>query len=221
MKKICALFFSLTSVISWAGTFQSDTTKTEKALIFGFDIAGLAINALNNDKTCYEGCISYRMNHKYYGVVEAGYGSYDYSQYNYSYSNNGYFARIGIDLNMLKPEKNPGSNYVGVGLRYGLSIFNQETSSLTYENYWGEYNGTIPDSEGSAHFLEFIGGVKAELFRNVLIGWSLRLKILLSSSFGDDNRPVNIPGMSETDGGINPGISYYIAWQIPFNSRSK
>jgi len=221
MKKIYALFFSLTSVISWAGAFQSDTTKTDKALIFGFDIARPAINAFNDEVTSYEGYIAYRMNYKYYAVVEAGYGNYDYSQYNYSYSNQGYFARIGIDLNMLKPEMKTGNHYAGIGLRYGLSIFNQETPLFTYENYWGEYSGSIPVGRGSAHFLELTGGIKAELFRNVLIGWSLRLKLLLSSSFGDDNCPVYIPGMSETDGSINAGISYYIAWQIPFNSRSK
>ncbi|MCD4770019.1 MAG: DUF6048 family protein [Bacteroidales bacterium] len=220
MKKIYALFFSLTSVISWAGTFQSDTTEAVKALILGFDITGPAINAFNHDITRYEGFISYRMNFKYYGVVEAGYGSYGYSQYNYSYSNHGYFGRIGIDLNMLKQKTETMNHYAGIGFRYGLSFFNQETSSLSYENYWGEYNSSIPDNSGSVHFLEFIGGIKAELFRNVLIGWSLRLKLLLSRSFGDNNRPVDIPGMSGTDGGINTGILFYIAWQIPFNSKS-
>ena len=221
MKKICALFFNLTVVISMAGAFQPDTIITQKALIVGFDVAGPAINILNSDVNNYEGYLSYRINHKFYGVIEAGYGSYQFSQYNYSYSNQGYFSRIGIDINMLKPEIKTGNNYAGIGLRYGLSNFIQETTFIEYENYWGTYEGSIPESNGSAHFLEFTGGLKGELFKNVFIGWTLRLKLLLSCTSGEDNRPVNIPGMSVTDGGINPGITYYIAWQIPFKKGSE
>ncbi len=215
MKRICALFSSLVLVSSALLAQETDSLPNRKALIFGVELTGPVIYAIDNNILNYEGYVSYRLNHKYYLVGEGGYSNYKYEQYNYACENRGVFIRIGTDINLLKPEKKIGNHYVGIGFRYGLAVFKQETPWLKYENYWGEIESEIPEKIVSGHFLSLSGGIKAELFNNVFIGWTIRINLMLYNSSGKENKPVFIPGMGGTDGTIEPGISFHLAWQIP------
>ena len=215
MKRIYVLFSSLIILSSAIYGEVSDTLESRKALSFGIEITGPVIYSLNKNNQNYEGYTSLRLNHKYYLVAEAGYSNYQYEQYNYSCISNGFFFRIGTDINLLKPESKIGNNYVGIGFRYGLALFNQETPWYTYDNYWGEVESSISKKFVNGHFLQLSGGIKAELFDNLFIGWTIRVNMMIYQSSGKENKPVFIPGMGGTDGAIEPGISFHIAWQIP------
>ena len=108
-----------------------------------------------------------------------------------------------------------GNNFVGIGLRYGLSVFTQETPWLKYDNYWGSSETLIDSKAATGHYLQLSGGVKAELFKNLLIGWTVKVNLLMFHTAGSDNRPVYIPGMGNSDKAIGQGIAFHIAWMIP------
>jgi len=194
---------------------EADSTAAGGIAGIGIDISGPVIYAIDNNVFNLEFLLNYRLNQKYYVVAEAGHGRYSYSQYNYEYNSNGVFLRSGFDMNLLKPKSKPGNHFAGLGVRYGISLFNQETPTANASNYWGSYDYNIDSRFVHAHFLEFSGGAKAEIFRNVLIGWTVRARLLFYQSAGKNNKPVYIPGMGGTDRRLQPGFSYHLIWLIP------
>lgn len=221
-RKIFKLFFSISLLIcSLLTTAQeADTVRARKSISAGIDIIGPALYALDNSKYNFEGHLSYRLNYKYYIVCEPGYSSYNYDQYNYEYHSEGFFLRIGTDIGMLAPVASKINHFAGIGLRYGISVFEQETPSVSIDNYWGRHDASIPKNSVHAHFLEIQGSVKTELVKNFLIGWSVKLRTLIASSGKNEKEAVYIPGMGSTDGGLVPAVSYYIIYRFPLGGSS-
>lgn len=199
---------------------EADTVKARRSISAGFDITGPVIYATDNSKYNFEGHLSYRLNYKYYIVCEPGYSEYNYNQYNYEYNSEGWFVRLGADIGMLQPVASKINHFAGIGVRYGLSVFEQETPFVSIDSYWGKLNTSIPRNSVHAHFLEIQGGVKTEIFRNFLIGWSVKLRTLIYSSGRNGKRPVYIPGMGAADAAIVPSVSYYIIYRIPISNSS-
>lgn len=217
MKRISVLFFSILVIGSLSDINAQDSLKVQKALIFGVDLVGPVSGFINNDKSNFEGYISYRLNFKYYITAEAGYSGYNYSQYNYDYKNNGFFIRMGTDINLLKPRKGIGDHFAGIGLKYGMSVFSQETPWFKYENYWGSRESSIQTKTTSGHFFQLSGGIKAEVLKNILMGWTVKANFLIYQGAGKGNRPLYIPGMGIADGSFRPSIAFHIAWMIPLS----
>ena len=220
MRKISVSFISLFLILDLQCIMEEYTILFQMKISAGFDIVGPGIYMSEKNNLNMEGFLSFDKNEKMAYVIEGGFLSYKYSQYNYDYTSTGAFARLGVDLNLLKPDKALGKYWAGIGLRYGLSNFNSETSSLNYENYWGEINSSIPSKKMTAHFLEVAPGVRAEVFKNLSMGWTVRLKLLLSGGGGKDLRPISIPGYGNGGRITNAGISYFITWNIPYKTKT-
>lgn len=175
-----------------------------------------------SDKNIFqtEGYFSLDLNEKRSVVVNAGFLNYKYSQsdynYRYDYINRGGFLKTGLDFNLLKPEKAKGLYWAGIGLRYGLSVYNSEIPGIERLNYWGNGATSVASGTSMAHFIEASPGVRAEVFRNISIGWSVSLRKLISSGSGKDLKPLYLPGYGNTGKSISTGISYFIVWNIPY-----
>ncbi len=216
MKRIYALIISL-FLISWSSVILSqDTIDFPLKIKAGLDIAGPVIYFTNKNNLSAEGYLSIDINPKTAMVLAAGYLDYTFSQYNYEYHNKGIFFRAGSDFNLRRPELSSDRYYAGIGLRYGLSIFNSETPLFQETNYWGTAISSIPSVRSMAHFLEVSPGIKSEVFRNFSIGWSLSLRLLLYSGTDKDVRPIYIPGFGNGAKTISTGINYFIVWSIPY-----
>jgi hypothetical protein len=109
-----------------------------------------------------------------------------------------------------------GRYWAGIGLRYGLSRFTSEIPSFTQENYWGPVTSSIAPSVNWGHFLEVTPGIRAEIFSNVSVGWSISLRMLLYSGTGKELRPVYFPGFGNGVKTISTGLSYFITFNIPY-----
>jgi len=220
MRKISVYFISLFLILDLPGLLAQDTVIFPLKIRAGFDIIGPGIYMSDKNNLNMEGFLSFDRNEKMAYVVEGGYLNYKYSQYNYDYTSTGTFVRLGVDLNLLKPDKALGSYWAGIGLRYGLSLFSSETSSLSHENYWGAMTSSIPSKNMTAHFLEVAPGIRTEVFKNLSMGWTIRLKLLLSGGGGKDIRPISIPGYGNGGRITNGGISYFISWNIPYKTKT-
>lgn len=207
------LLFTLPSV-------AQDTVFIPLKIRIGADIAGPAFYMSDNNNLSIEGYFSYDRTEKMDWVAEAGYLDYKYSQYNYNYLSKGYFARIGVDFNLLKPDISAGKYQAGIGLRYGVSLFSSETPSFRHDNYWGTTTSSIPSKTRMGHFIEVTPGVRAEVFRNFSMGWNLRLKLLVSGGGGKDLRPIYFPGYGSGGKRTAAGISYYLTWNIPYKIKT-
>lgn len=220
MRRISAYFFSLFLFLGASGLSAQDTILFPLKLMAGIDIAGPGIYLSDKNNLNLEGYISFDRSEKMAWVVEAGYLNYKYSQYNYDYSSKGAFARLGADINLLKPEVSRGKYWAGIGLRYGVSLFNSETSRFQHENYWGTVTSSLPSKKAMGHFIEVAPGVRTEIFRNFSIGWTIRLKLLISGGGGKDLRPIYFPGYGNGGRRTTAGISYFLTWNIPYKTKT-
>ncbi len=219
MRRTYGFFISILILFSPGILLAQDTIQFPLKIRAGFDISGPAVYFADKNKLGLEGYLSADRNEKMSYVLEAGHLKYQYSQYNYNYLTKGIFFRGGVDFNLLKPETSMGKYWAGIGLRYGLSIYNSETPAFQTENYWGTLKSSIPERTNVGHFIEVAPGVRTELFRNVSIGWSIRLRLLISGGGGKDLRPIYFPGFGNSSKGTNAGINYYLLWSIPYKSK--
>jgi len=71
-----------------------------------------------------------------------------------------------------------------------------------------------------AHYIEVAPGVKTEVFKNFSMGWTIRLKLLLSGGGGKHLKPISVPGYGNGGRMTNAGISYFIVWNIPYRTKT-
>jgi hypothetical protein len=193
-----------------------DTIPVIYRINVGADIFGPAYYIFDKNNLTIEGFVSVDIDTNKAVVLETGYHNYKYSQYNYDYLSKGIFFRAGVDFNLLKYNVSKGSYYAGIGLRYGLSVFNYEVPHLDYENYWGTTNSSVPPSTHTAHFLEVSPGMRTELFRNFSIGFCVRLRFLIYSGGSSNVKPIDIPGYGNGTKRFSPGLNYYLIVSIPY-----
>ena len=193
-----------------------DTIPIPLKIKVGLEVSGPTIYLIEKNNFNAQGYISADINEKVAAVLGAGYVNYKYSQYNYSYLNKGMFVHTGFDFNLLKPDKSLGKYWAGIGLRYGLSVFTSEVPSFILENYWGKISSSIAQKKNWGHFIEVSPGVRAEIFRNFSMGWTISLRMLLHTGTGKDLRPIYFPGFGKGGKTFSTGLNYFIVWNIPF-----
>jgi hypothetical protein len=217
MTRISAYTFSLFLLFPVISLRGQDSISVPLKISAGFDILGPTGYFTNNDNLILEGYISFDHNTKRSFTFEAGYQDSKYSQYNYTYLSKGMFFRGGIDFNLIDPFLAAGKYYAGIGLRYGISFYTTEVPSFSYnDNYWSEVSSFIAATNHVAHFVEINPGIRTEIFRNVSIGWNVRLKFLIHSGTGKNLKPVIVPGFGNGTKTFNPGMNYYLIISIPY-----
>jgi len=193
-----------------------DTIPFPLKIRIGVEASGPAIYYTNKNVLNEEVFLAVDLNEKRSAFLSVGYMNYKYNQYNYQYLNKGSFMRIGMDFNLLKPDKSQGKYFAGVGLRYGISRFTSETPFIEKLNYWGTTTASLPRSTYWGHFIEFSPGIRTEIFKNISLGWSVSMRMLLYSGTGKDLRPVNFPGFGDGTKTITTAMSYYVVINIPY-----
>jgi hypothetical protein len=218
MRRTYAFLISLLPlIINSLGNLQAqDTLLIPLKIKIGLEVSGPAIYISDKKILNAEGYISVDINEKTSAALNAGYLSYKYSQYNYEYLNKGAFIRAGVDFNLLNPDKSMGKYWAGIGLRYGISLFNSEVPSFEQDNYWGKTTSSIPKKTYWGHFVEVSPGVRAEIFKNFSIGWTISLRMLLFTGTGKNLRPIYFPGFGNGAKTVTTGLNYFIVWNIPY-----
>jgi hypothetical protein len=218
MRRTYAYFISLLLILisSLLQIHAQDTILIPLKIKVGIEVTGPAIYLSEKNILNVEGYISADINEKASVVLGAGYLNYKHSQYNYEYLNKGIFIRTGVDFNLLKPEKSLGKYWAGIGLRYGISNFNSEVPSFQQETYWDTTSFSIAKKTNWGHFIEVSPGVRAEVFKNFSIGWTISLRMLLYASTGKDLRSIYFPGFGNGGKTVSTGLNYFIVWNIPY-----
>lgn len=218
MLRISASFFSLLFIFqcSVIRVKAQDTIPITLKIKVGLEVSGPVIYYTDKNILNTEGYISVDLNEKRSAFFAMGYLNYKYSQYNYSYLNRGSFMKIGMDFNLLKPDKSQGKYFTGIGLRYGLSRFRSESPFFEQTNYWGTRSSSLPEKAYWGHFLEIAPGVRAEILKNFSVGWTISIRALVYTNTGKDLKPVYFPGYGNGAKSITSGMTYYLVWNIPY-----
>jgi hypothetical protein len=218
MRRISVYFISLLIAVLSSSAFikAQDTILVPLKIKAGIEVSGPVTYFTDKNILNSEAYISADLNEKKSLFLSGGFLSYKYSQYNYNYQNKGAFLKAGIDFNLLKPDKAAGRYWAGIGLRYGISLFNSEFPSFKKDNYWGTTESSIPKKTSWGHFIEVSPGVRTEIFRNLSLGWNVNMRMLVHSGAGKNLKPIYIPGYGNGTKTVVTGLNYFIVWSIPY-----
>jgi len=151
----------------------------------------------------------------YFPTFEFGMQWFDDKRDGFRYKNNGTYARIGVDMNIVKFESMKDHDLLFIGLRYGYSIFNQESSGISSSNYWGSITSLVPRRTMNAHWAELVFGMKGEILSNFFLGWALRAKFPFSVTKDQNIKPYIIPGIGKTTTDVPFDFSISVYYRFP------
>ncbi len=149
----------------------------------------------------------------------------------YDYESSGSYLKLGVDFNTYQNWFGM-NNMIFIGGRYAASAFSQTLNSYTIfdsNRYWSP-DGFVAGSEEpekfsglNATWLEFIFGMKAEIFKNTFVGATVRLAYRVTNKESDRFSNLWIPGFNKVTEGSNFGVgyNYYISYLIPIYKKSK
>ena len=232
MKYMLKFIFSLALLcVSISGNAQVKDTTTvvypeRYGLRVGVDLHRLSKSFYEKDYRGLEIVGDYRLTRRFYLAGELGNEEKTVDDDRLNFTTKGTYFKAGFDYNTFENWLDM-ENMIYVGMRYGISSFSQTLNSYKiYDptNYYGEntvisgakYNGL------TANWIEIIGGVKAELFSNLYLGFSLRLNYLVSNKKPDGFDNLYIPGFNRTyDGKFGAGVNYTLSYFIPIYKKNK
>ena len=190
-----------------------------QSIYVGADVFGFMNQALGSDIMSTEASIEVHLKNRFFPVVEIGYGSIETTndETDIYYKTSAPYFRVGLDYNVFyKKPHLPG--FFTVGLRYGYSSFNYDIESpALVDPNWG--HTTIPFSykgvESNASWAELVLGMKANVFNNFYMGFSIRYRSRLSVKKHENSEPYYIPGYGKGKSS-NFGITYNLVYKLPF-----
>ena len=146
------------------------------------------------------------------------------------YKSSAPFFRIGVDYNTMSKKKEKNS-FLYVGLRYGFSHMKYDINSMPMKDpaFGGEYEnpslgdiiwgGSVPydhpGQKATMQWMEFVAGVKVQIYKNFYMGWALRMKYKLSASVSEYGTPWMVPGFGKY-GSNNMGVTYTLIYKLPY-----
>jgi len=221
----------MVSFSAFAQEQAADTTtvapKTYRyGIRVGADLHRLTRSLYDDNYKGFEIVGDYRLTKKIYVAGELGNDNMTVDDDRLNFTAKGSYFKVGFDYNAYENWLDM-ENMIFVGVRYGISSFSQTLNSYTvYQNSdidnTGNYFPDVTVNSGtefndlSAHWIELVGGVKAELFDNLFLSFSVRLKNLISNKKPEGFDNLYIPGFDRTyAGNFGAGFNYSISYFIP------
>ena len=152
-------------------------------------------------------------------VFETGYDVMKIKTSFIDYKGQGSYSRIGLDYNFLQAENKNDKNILFGGIRYGFVLANQQVNSYLINSYWGPTTGSFGNQKYFAHWVEYLIGMKGEVFHNFYMGWTIRGKIKISNKSIGFPPAYFIPGYGKADKGSNFDFTYSVYYNIPWDFR--
>ncbi len=229
MRHILKFIFSITFLISFSTLAQekkvkkdSIAPKTERyGVRFGVDLFKLTRSFYDKDYKGLELVGDYRLTRKYYLAAEIGNENKTVDEPQLNFTTKGTYLKAGFDYNGYENWLGM-ENMIYIGLRYGFSSFNQTLNNYQVYNsdhYFGDEPIVVSGEKFSglsAHWAEVVAGMKAEVFNNVYVGFSLRVNRLFSNKKPQNFDNLYIPGFNRTyDGNFGVGFNYTVSYFLP------
>ena len=198
--------------------------KQHMVLFQGFtlsvDVFGPVSYAVSDYGTA-EAALRLNLKNTYFPIVEVGYGKCDTEDFNtkVSYKVNAPYARIGIDINMLKNKFQ--SNRLYLGARYGFSTYEYDIAGpAMIDPIWGGSGAfSIPNTSCTSHWIEALFGAEVKIYKNFHMGWAIRYKREVASKKNDYSKPNCIPGYGYTTNASCWGGTYSLIFDLNWGMK--
>ena len=202
-----------------------DTIMFPQKFRIGVEVIGLSKYFYEKETAGIEAFFSADLTEKYSAIFIAGRSDYSSTLYRdetfmmYDFSVKGLYLKAGVDVNMLDVKKAAGKYSFGLGARYGITGYTYNVAGITRENYWGQFQTSIPERKALAHYFEVVPSIRAEIIKNFSLGWAISLRKMIYSGTEKDMKPVYVPGYGNGAKSISLAVSYFVIWHIPYKER--
>jgi hypothetical protein len=222
MRKILKYFFSI-SVLCFLFSASYSQSERIKGLRIGVDLSRFSLYFIDPGRTGFQVSADFEVIDNLYATVEYGQQKVSFTEKDtidrikYNYNSDGSYYRIGVDYNFLKYKMQNQYDMLFLGLRFGSSEMTHSADNITiFSPYWGNYTeGSVPEKHLNAYWTELVAGVRAELFKNFFMGWSVSGRLMLKQDKDDTIDPYNIPGFGNGSKKSGFGFNYSIYYKIP------
>ena len=201
---------------------DSVSPKKERfGIRFGVDLFKLTRSFYEKEYRGIELVGDFKLTRRHYIAVELGNENKTVDDDRINFTTQGTYIKAGFDFNAYENWLGM-ENMIYVGLRYGVSSFSQQRNS--YEIYNRDsYFGVAPEiidgekfSGLSAQWIEVVAGFKAEVYKNIYLGISLRVNRLMSNKKPENFDNLYIPGFNRTyNGDFGVGFNYTVSYFLP------
>jgi hypothetical protein len=223
-KFIFSILLILTSLLVNGQTIKTDSIppKIEKyGVRFGADISKLIQSFYDKNYKGIEFVGDYRVTKNYYLAGELGNENTTVADNKLSFTTQGTYLKVGFDYNSYENWLNM-RNMLYIGMRYGASTFSQTLNSYKLYNtstYFPEAPTVISGEKFNgltSQWIEVVLGLKAEVLKNIYLGFSLRMNRLLTNTKPDNFENLYIPGFNRTyNGDFGIGFNYSVSYFLP------
>ncbi|MCC9044114.1 DUF6048 family protein [Myroides sp. M-43] len=192
----------------------------------GVDLFRITRSLYDKSYQGFEVVGDYRLTKNWYAAAEIGHDKLTRNESSYGFTTNGNYIRVGGNYNVYQNWMDR-EDMIYVGFRYGLASFSQTLDwyqPYTTNPYFPKERVDINRKQSglSAHWVEFVAGIKTRVFSNVFMGFTLRLNGLISQTQPDDFENLYIPGYNKKhSGAIGVGFNYTISYLFPLYKSKK
>lgn len=233
MKQILVSLFTISiflgSVLETKAQVETDTIpyKEKYGVRVGIDLSKPLRTFLEEDYQGFEVMGDYRLYKDYYLAAEIGNEKMAVSEENLSVTARGSYIKLGADYNAYQNWEGM-ENMIYVGLRYGFATFSQTLEEYTIYTRTPFFppevvEGPFESNGLTASWLEFVTGIKVEIFSNLYLGLNVQLKRQVIQSTPNNFDNLIIPGFNRTYDGSSFGVGYgyNISYLIPLYKKAK
>lgn len=236
MQHMFKYFISIIAMFAVAETVAQeqkiDTLSTDKDSIvykspfgirIGIDISKPIRGFVGDSYNGLELVADYRIKKKLFIATEIGFEE-ETTQEDYTNSTaKGTYIRMGFNYNAYENWLDM-NNEIFVGLRYGLSFFEQTINNFT-PNVNTLHFPANPIISGqndnlNSHWTEFMVGFKVETFKNFFVSASVSYKVMMFVKEPDNFQTLFSPGFNQIfESGTGFGFNYTLSYLIPFSKK--
>ena len=201
--------------------------KDRYGIRVGADLYKLSRGFYDKNYKGIELVADYRLTKTYYAAAEIGSENKTTADNRLNSTTKGTYLKVGFDYNAYKNWLDM-ENIISIGLRGGLSTFNQELNNYKIYNanpYWGEMPSK-PSGEKfnglTAGWIEVVAGMKVKVSNNIFVGFSLRMNTLVFDKKPSNNfENLYIPGFNRTyAGNFGAGFNYTVTYFVPLYKKT-
>jgi hypothetical protein len=203
---------------------RADTVKQGKkdfiptGIRFGTDLISLIRTQTD------EGFSGYEYNadidfYRYFLTVEYGKWQKKFSSDVDTYSNDGDYMRVGVDINFLK--KDPDKNMFFFGGRYAWGTYSEVFSTPVIDPVWTNQTVTYSSTDVSSRWVEITTGLRVKMFKFLWMGYTARYKFALKTNEPDGFTSYDVPGYGKTAEKTTWGFNYQLLFRIPIRKTKR
>ncbi|MFK5957696.1 MAG: DUF6048 family protein [Lutibacter sp.] len=227
-RHILLFFISILVTLTVSSQEKQDTIKAKEnyGIRIGFDLSKPINTYFETENKGFEIIGDIRVAQNYYVAVELGSLDKTTNEDYINFTTKGSFIKAGFNYNAYKNWAGM-NNEIYIGLRYGISIFDQTLNSYT-PNVQGTYfiaetlepNTVFNDL--TAQWIEFVFGMKVETFKNFYLGVSISFNNMISTTNPENFKNLQVPGFNRVFlNNTGVGFNYTLSYLIPIIKKNK